>query len=77
MVLTLFTGEKSSVYWAGLVILRLASWFLFSSLWTIRGYGSFNLGLYFESSIPVIAGTVLFILIGFYMMKSGVKDEKS
>ena len=75
-VLTLFKGEKTLLFWAGLLILGFASWFLFGTVWSIRSYSSTNLDQYFQYSIPFVVGAVVFILIGLYMMKSGVKREQ-
>jgi putative Mn2+ efflux pump MntP len=79
-VLRLFNGEKTAVFWVGLLVLALASVILFSVLWSSQGYSSlqFNsLRLFIMNSLPLIAGSIVFILIGLYMMKSGVKKEKS
>jgi len=69
-----FEGEKTFVFWIGLIILGLASVSLFGILWILLvwdGYGDrFNLLKY---EVPAIVGGVVFILIGLYMMKSGVK----
>jgi len=69
-----FEGEKTTVFWVGLILLGLASVSLFGILWIIavwNGYGDrFNMLKWF---IPFIVGSLVFILIGFYMMKSGVK----
>ena len=66
----MFEGEKTFVFWIGLIILGLASLALFSIVW-------FNAVDFYappmEIQVPFIVGTVVFILIGFYMMKSGVK----
>jgi hypothetical protein len=82
--LFMFEGEKTNLFWMGLIILGFASLVLFTALWQIiisymnylsystvypSVYSYYNLLSY----IPVIAGGIVFILIGFYMMKSGVK----
>jgi len=67
-----FRGEKTSVFWIGLVILAVASVGLFTVLWYYAIYPS---DYYLKSSVPIIAGTFVFILIGFYMIMSGVKKE--
>jgi hypothetical protein len=65
-----FEGEKTFVFWIGLIILGLASLGLFSIVW----FNAVNLyAPSMEIQVPFIVGTVVFILIGFYMMKSGVK----
>lgn len=70
----MFEGEKTIVFWIGLILLGLASVSLFGMLWIIavwNGYvDRFNMLKWF---VPSIVGSLVFILIGFYMMKSGVK----
>ena len=68
----MFEGEKTDVFWIGLIILALASVGLFSVVWYYAIYPS---DFYLKTSVPPIVGGVVFILIGLYMMKSGV--EKS
>jgi hypothetical protein len=76
----LFRGEKTSLFWAGLIILSFASVFLFAVIWGMRNYSSspplYNSYYYLENSIPVIVGAIVFILIGLVMMKSGARKEK-
>lgn len=73
-----FKGEKTSVFWAGLIILGLASVALFSIIWfktleAIRRHIYYLPDLRYE--VPFIVATVVFILIGLYMMKSGVRRK--
>ncbi|MDH5461552.1 MAG: hypothetical protein OEZ29_03480 [Candidatus Bathyarchaeota archaeon] len=69
----MFEGEKTIIFWIGLIILGLASIGLFSIVW-------FNAIDFYkppiELQVPFIVGTVVFILIGFYMMKSGVEKKE-
>jgi hypothetical protein len=76
--MTLFKGEKTSVFWAGLLIMSLAAVVLFWVIWGMRSYSSlpYNLHDYVENSIPVIVGAIVFTLVGLYMMKSGVKKNQ-
>jgi hypothetical protein len=70
----LFEGEKRNLFWLGLIILALASIILFATLWQFLFYDRYmNLSWMFRQSFPIIVGATIFILIGFYMMKSGVK----
>jgi hypothetical protein len=71
-----FEGEKTIVFWIGLIILGLASVSLFGILWMLavwNGYGDRFTMLKYQ--VPFIVGGVSFILIGLYMMKSGVKRK--
>jgi len=74
-VLTLFEGEKTYLFWAGLIILSLASLLLFSMLWSLRFY-SLSVSSYALNNFPQFLGAAVFILIGLYMMKSGVKRNQ-
>lgn len=69
----MFEGEKTYLFWAGLLVLSLASVVLFSVFWGIRYYAALSQGV--EINLPPIVGGVVFVLIGLYMMKSGVKRE--
>jgi len=69
---TMFEGEKTLVFWVGLILLGLASVGLFAILWSYIVYPS---EYYLRSSVPVIVGGIVFILIGLYMMKSGAERE--
>ncbi len=72
----MFKGEKTLLFWAGLLILSLACVFLFSIIWSVRYYTlSFN--IFVVNNVPVIVGATVFILIGLYMMKSGVKKSQT
>ena len=71
----MFEGEKTRIFWIGLVILGLSSTILFTVLWytvIASPWGDWN----WKYLVPPIAGPAVFILIGLYMMKSGAKKEK-
>ncbi len=70
----MFEGEKTYVFWIGLIILGLASVGLFGIIWfdLIRPFYFIHL----EHHVPLIVGAIVFIFIGFYMMKSGVAKRK-
>jgi len=76
----MFKGEKALLFWAGLIILSLASVALFSIIWSFRSYASLpynnnSLNIFLLNNLPLIVGAIVFILIGLYMMKSGVKKS--
>jgi len=63
------------------VILGLASVVLFditwfNILWAIKFWEPYGTEISFETQAPFIVGTGIFILIGIYMMKPGVKKTK-
>jgi len=73
----MFEGEKTSVFWTGLIILSLASTALFSIIWyTMVTSPFFYATEYWRYLTPPIVVAVVFILIGLYMMKSGIKKQK-
>jgi len=72
----MFEGERTFVFWIGLIILGLASVGLFGILWMIAIWNGYidRLGM-LKQAVPVIVGGVVFILIGLYMMISGVRKQ--
>ena len=72
----MFEGEKTLVFWIGLIILGLASVSLFGMLWmiTVVMYPENRIEV-LKGAVPVIVGGVVFLLIGLYKMKSGVKKR--
>ncbi len=72
----MFEGEKTFIFWIGLLILGLASVGLFGILWMIAVWdGYIDRFRMLEQAVPVIVGGVVFILIGLYMMKSGATKQ--
>ena len=72
----MFEGEKTFPFWIGLIILGLASVGLFGILYTIAVWnGYIDRFTMLKQAVPLIAGGIVFILIGFYMMKSSVKKS--
>jgi hypothetical protein len=75
-VIDLFEGEKTFVFWIGLIILGLSSVSLFGILWMIAIWDRYGDRLWMlKQAVPLIVGGAVFILIGLYMMKSGVKEK--
>ncbi len=75
LVLTLFKGEKTSIFWAGLIVASLSFFVLLMNFWNARVYESWELSFYFWSGLPVIIAGIYFILIGLFIMKSGIKKN--
>ena len=76
----MFEGEKTFVFWIGLIVLGLASVVLFTIIWfniviASRTY-PYAVGPSIEFQIPFIVAAIVFILIGLYMMKSGTKKKE-
>ncbi len=73
----MFKGERTFVFWIGLIILGLASVGLFGILWMMAVWdGYLDRFAMLKQVVPVIVGGVVFILIGLYMMKSSVKKKE-
>ena len=72
----MFEGEKTFVFWIGLILLALASVTLFGIFWmvTVVMYPA-NRMEFLKGLVPLIVGGIVFVLIGLYMMKSGVKRK--
>jgi xanthine/uracil permease len=68
-------GEKTRVFWWGLIIFGLALSGLFATLWYMFIF-SYGYDYYWRFFTPLIFGSIVFLLIGLYMMKSGVRKEK-
>ncbi len=69
----MFNGEKTLVFWIGLLVLAFASLVLFALLWALAySYYPSNYEAW-RPLVPYVVGAVVFILIGAFMMKSGVK----
>ena len=70
----MFKGEKQVLFWVGLIILAFASIILFAILWQYVYIDRYtDVSWMFRQSFPIIVGAVVFLLVGLYMMKSGVK----
>jgi len=88
MVALLFEGEKTSLFWLGLVILGFSIIVVFSAIWVTTStyltylaqssqYNTTYPTTIWLSMVPFIFGGAIFILIGAYMMKSGTKKNQS
>ena len=72
----MFEGEKTFVFWIGLIILALASVGLFGILWVLAVWNEYMDRLtMLKYQVPTFVGGVVFVFIGLYMMKSGVKKK--
>ena len=73
----MFEGEKTFVFWIGLILLALASVGLFGTFWMVAVvmYPA-NRMEFLKGLVPSIVGGVVFVLIGLYMMASGVKRSQ-
>jgi hypothetical protein len=71
----MFEGEKTTIFWIGLIIFGLASAILFSVLWyAVLADSFYNWSWRFL--VPPIVGPSAFVLIGLYMMKAGTRKQQ-
>ena len=72
----MFEGEKTWVFWVGLIIFASACVSAFSTSWMLASFPeTYTTDLFVRLLVPPIVGSVVFIIVGFYMMKSGVKKQ--
>ena len=83
----MFEGEKTGTFWAGLIVLSLASLFLLGIVFLISVEPPQTLPILWDFWItppptkfllltaPII-GCVVFVLVGWYMMRVGVKTKE-
>jgi uncharacterized membrane protein len=67
-----FAGRKTRIFWWGLIFVALSICVLFNILWfnlVLSGYSDWRY------VAPFIFSGVVFLLVGLYMMMSGVKKE--
>ena len=76
----MFDGRKTGLFWKGLIIFGVSITVLFYFIWShiytyLSNPGSVRgiLGII----VPLLFGSVVFMFIGLYMMKSGVVEEES
>ena len=77
----MFKGERTALFWIGLVIVAFASTtLLFNSLWSVvvdyMNYPGPHWVSYLRYQVPNFVSGITFTLIGLYMMKSGVKRKE-
>jgi len=69
-------GEKSMVFWVGLIIFSMASVVLFGVLWMVavvmHPASRFE---FLKGLVPLIVGGIVFVIIGICMMRSAVKKQ--
>ena len=70
----MFEGEKTTVFWVGLILLSLASVFFFGVFWMVAVvmYPPSRVE-FLKGLVPLIVGGIVFVFVGMYMMRSGVK----
>jgi len=68
----MFAGRRTRIFWLGLIICALSICVLFNILWYSLVLMAYSDWRYL---MPFIFSGVVFLLVGLYMMKSGVKKE--
>jgi xanthine/uracil permease len=72
-----FEGQKTYVFWIGLLVSAVAAVGLFGVFWMIAVWNYVNRFALLKQVVPIIVAGVVFILIGFYMMRSGVRKKET
>jgi len=67
----MFEDERTQIFWAGLFMFALTIFGLFTTIWYTLLYPSD-----WTYTTPWSFGIAVFLVIGFYMMMTGVKKEK-
>ena len=69
------SGEKTLVYWIGLILLSAALLALFQIFWMFAFVIPQSVrNIYRSPLVPVIVGGIVFAVIGIYMMREGVSE---
>jgi xanthine/uracil permease len=68
----MFEGEKTSIFYTGLFILGGSLFSLFLTLWIILIDAT---SYAWKIVTPFVFGSAVFLVIGYYLMKIGVKRE--
>lgn len=70
----MFKGEKTRVFWSGLIVFCYAAVMLFGYIWTFCLSG--NEFFSWQNHVPLVFTIFVFLSIGFYMMFSGVVKNR-
>ena len=89
----LFKGEKTALFWAGLVSFGVSLYFLCNAIWQVIYYyfvvpqvthqiitSAFSSSLFMTIlgvAVPSLFGGTIFMVIGLMMMKAGIKRNQS
>jgi xanthine/uracil permease len=68
----MFEGEKTSIFYTGLFILGGSLFCLFLTLWIIL---MDTTSYAWKIVTPFVFGSAIFLVIGYYLMKIGVRSE--
>jgi putative Mn2+ efflux pump MntP len=69
----MFEGEKTRVFWWGLIFCAISVIVLFNTFWYTLAIST---GLSLVTFGPEIFGSIVFLLVGLYMMKNGTKKKE-
>ena len=78
----MFEGEKTAIFWLGLVVFGFSIYEFCSAGWFIFAYATSQsiipMTLYptvLNTIVPPIIGGIIFVIIGLYIMKAGVRKN--
>lgn len=69
----MFEGEKTRIFWYGLVFSAISVCILFTVFWYTLAIST---GLSLVYLGPEVFGGIVFLLVGLYMMKNGTKKKE-
>jgi hypothetical protein len=69
----MFEGEKTRVFWWGLIFCAISVIVLFNTFWYTLAIST---GLSLVTFGPEVFGSIVFLLVGLYMMKNGTKKKE-
>ncbi len=72
----MFEGEKTNLFWVGLIFIGSASFVLVLHILNYRGYAFWE-GHWILDSLPVIVVAIVYILLGLFGVKLGIKKSTS
>ena len=72
----MFGGEKTDIFWSGLIFSALGSVTLFAMIWFNGVIVPYNMEVT-KYQVPFIVGAVVFIIVGLLMMTSGIRKNNA
>ena len=72
----MFEGEKTAIFWLGLVVFGYSIYEFFVAGWqTFLMNPDFGFSYKLQVAFPPIVGGIIFIIIGLLIMKAGIRKN--